>query len=134
MFGATIFLSAFLMFIVEPMIARMVLPLLGGAAAVWTTCLVFFQAVLLCGYAYAHGATTLLGPRRHAAVHIGVVLLPLLFLPVGLGAGHAAADRQPGRLAAADAADVDRPALLRALDERRRPAEVVFGDGRRGRR
>lgn len=87
MFGATIFLSAFLMFIVEPMIARMVLPLLGGAAAVWTTCLVFFQAVLLCGYAYAHGATTLLGARRHAAVHVGVVLLPLLFLPVGLASG-----------------------------------------------
>jgi len=87
MFGATIFLSAFLMFIVEPMIARMVLPLLGGAAAVWTTCLVFFQAVLLCGYAYAHGATTLLGPRRHAAAHVGVVLLPLLFLPVGLASG-----------------------------------------------
>jgi hypothetical protein len=85
-FSATIFLSAFLMFIVEPMIARMVLPLLGGAAAVWTTCLVFFQAVLLCGYAYAHGATTWLGTRRHAAVHIGVVLLPLLVLPVGLGA------------------------------------------------
>ena len=84
-FSATIFLSAFLMFIVEPMIARMVLPRLGGAAAVWTTCLVFFQAVLLCGYAYAHGATSLLGARRHAAVHIGVVLLPLLFLPVGLG-------------------------------------------------
>ena len=86
-FGATIFLSAFLMFIVEPMIARMVLPLLGGAAAVWTTCLVFFQTVLLCGYAYAHGATTLLGSRRQAALHIGVVLLPLLFLPVGLGSG-----------------------------------------------
>ena len=84
MFAATIFLSAFLMFIVEPMIARMVLPLLGGAAAVWTTCLVFFQAVLLCGYAYAHGATTLLGARRHAAAHVAVVLLPLLFLPVGL--------------------------------------------------
>jgi hypothetical protein len=86
-FGATIFLSAFLMFLVEPMIARMVLPLLGGAAAVWTTCLVFFQAVLLCGYAYAHGATTLLGPRRHAAAHVAVVLLPLLFLPVGLAPG-----------------------------------------------
>jgi hypothetical protein len=85
-FGATIFLSAFLMFIIEPMIARMVLPLLGGAAAVWTTCLVFFQTVLLCGYAYAHGATSMLGPRRHAAVHIGVVLLPLVFLPIGLGA------------------------------------------------
>ena len=65
LFGATFFVSAFLMFLVEPMIARMVLPLLGGAAAVWNTCLVFFQAVLLCGYAYAHGATRL-GARRHA--------------------------------------------------------------------
>ena len=94
-FSTTIFLSAFLMFIVEPMIARMVLPLLGGAAAVWTTCLVFFQTVLLCGYAYAHGATTLLGPRRHAAVHIGVMLLPLLFLPVGLGTGTPPASDNP---------------------------------------
>lgn len=87
MFGATLFLSAFLMFLVEPMIARMVLPLLGGAAAVWNTCLVFFQAVLLCGYAYAHGATTLLGPRRHALVHVAVVLAPLFLLPIGLAAG-----------------------------------------------
>src|SRR3954469_7755532 len=83
-FTATLFLSAFLMFLVEPMIARMVLPLLGGAAAVWNTCLVFFQALLLCGYAYAHGATTWLGVRRHAAVHILVVLLPLLVLPIAL--------------------------------------------------
>src|SRR6476659_9956128 len=82
-FTATLFLSAFLMFLVEPMIARMVLPLLGGAAAVWNTCLVFFQAVLLCGYAYAHGATRL-GVRRHAALHVFVVMLPLLVLPIGL--------------------------------------------------
>src|SRR6185312_3433552 len=75
LFGATLFLSAFLMFLVEPMIARMVLPLLGGAAAVWNTCLVFFQAVLLCGYAYAHGATRH-GVRRHAALHVFVVMLP----------------------------------------------------------
>ena len=87
MFSATLFLSAFLMFLIEPMIARMVLPLLGGAASVWNTCLVFFQAVLLCGYAYAHGATTLLGPRRHAAVHVLVVLAPLLLLPVALSPG-----------------------------------------------
>jgi len=83
LFGGTLFLSAFLMFLVEPMIARMVLPLLGGAAAVWNTCLVFFQAVLLCGYAYAHGATRL-GVRRHAALHVFVVMLPLLVLPIGL--------------------------------------------------
>ena len=87
LFSATLFLSAFLMFLVEPMIARMVLPQLGGAAAVWNTCLVFFQAVLLCGYAYAHGATTLLGPRRHAFVHVAVVLAPLFLLPIGLAAG-----------------------------------------------
>lgn len=87
MFSATLFLSAFLMFLVEPMIARMVLPQLGGAAAVWNTCLVFFQAILLCGYAYAHGATTLLGPRRHAFVHVAVVLAPLLVLPIALTAG-----------------------------------------------
>src|SRR3982751_5413910 len=83
-FTATLFLSAFLMFLVEPMIARMVLPLLGGAAAVWNTCLVFFQAILLCGYAYAHGATRLLGTRRHAAVHMAVMLAPFLCLPIAL--------------------------------------------------
>jgi hypothetical protein len=84
LFGATIFVSAFLMFLVQPMIARMVLPLLGGAPAVWNTCLVFFQTLLLCGYAYAHGATTWLGARRHTILHAVVLLLPLLVLPIGL--------------------------------------------------
>ena len=83
-FTATLFLSAFLMFLVEPMIARMVLPLLGGAAAVWNTCLVFFQAVLLLGYAYAHGATRLLGTRRHAGVHMAVMVAPFICLPIAL--------------------------------------------------
>jgi len=83
LFGATLFLSAFLMFLVEPMIARMVLPLLGGAPSVWNTCLVFFQAVLLGGYAYAHAASRL-GVRRHAALHVLVILLPLVVLPIGL--------------------------------------------------
>jgi hypothetical protein len=72
------------MFLVEPMIARMVLPLLGGAPAVWNTCLVFFQIMLLAGYAYAHGATRLLGVRRHIAVHAILLALPLLVLPIGL--------------------------------------------------
>src|SRR4051794_21802097 len=53
LFAATLFTSAFLMFVVEPMVARMVLPMLGGAPAVWNTCLVFFQIMLLAGYAYA---------------------------------------------------------------------------------
>ena len=85
-FSATLFLSAFLMFLVEPMIARMVLPTLGGAASVWNTCLVFFQAVLLCGYGYAHVATTMLGARRQAMVHAALVAAPLLLLPITLPA------------------------------------------------
>lgn len=84
LFATTLFVSAFLMFLVEPMIARMVLPLLGGAPAVWNTCLVFFQFMLLGGYAYAHGATRWLGVRRHIVVHAIVLLLPLLVLPIGL--------------------------------------------------
>ena len=95
LFSGTLFLSAFLMFLVEPMIARMVLPLLGGAAAVWNTCLVFFQAILLCGYAYAHGATTLLGARRHALVHVVVVLAPLLLLPIALAPGTPPPSQNP---------------------------------------
>ncbi len=84
LFSATLFVSAFLMFLVEPMIARMVLPLLGGAPAVWNTCLVFFQAVLVGGYAYAHGATGWLGLRRHIVVHSVLLLAPLLVLPIAL--------------------------------------------------
>jgi hypothetical protein len=84
LFSTTLFVSAFLMFLVEPMMARMVLPLLGGAPAVWNTCLVFFQAVLLGGYAYAHGATGWLGLRRHIAVHSVLLLTPLLVLPIAL--------------------------------------------------
>ena len=84
LFGGTLFVSAFLMFLVEPMIARMILPLLGGAPAVWNTCLVFFQSMLLAGYAYAHLATRYLGTRRHVVVHAFVMLLPLLVLPIGL--------------------------------------------------
>jgi hypothetical protein len=84
LFGTTLFVSAFLMFLVEPMMARMVLPLLGGAPAVWNTCLVFFQAMLLGGYAYAHWASGWLGVRRHVLVHSVLLLLPLLVLPIAL--------------------------------------------------
>jgi hypothetical protein len=78
------------------MIARMVLPLLGGAASVWNTCLVFFQGLLLCGYAYAHAATSRLGVRRHAIIHVCVVvLLPLLVLPVRLANGAPPATENP---------------------------------------
>jgi hypothetical protein len=62
----------------------MVLPLLGGAPAVWNTCMVFFQAALLAGYAYVHAAPAWLGVRRQAVLHLGLLLLPLLVLPLRL--------------------------------------------------
>ena len=66
-YAATIFLSSFLLFLVQPLIARLILPWFGGSAAVWTTCMLFFQVLLLAGYAYAHCAAT----RRLAAAHAG---------------------------------------------------------------
>jgi hypothetical protein len=89
LFAFTLLVSATLLFLVEPMFARMVLPRLGGSPAVWNTCLVFYQAVLLAGYVYAHLTTRWLGPRRQAALHLLVLLLPWLTLPIairGLGA------------------------------------------------
>ena len=86
-FFVTMFLSAALLFLVEPMFAKMVLPLLGGSAAVWTTCLVFFQAMLLAGYAYAHASATLLSKRAQVAAHGAVLLAAWALLPVHVPAG-----------------------------------------------
>jgi hypothetical protein len=82
LYGSALFLGAFLLFLVQPMVAKMVLPLLGGAPAVWNTCMVFFQAVLLAGYAYAHWLPARLGARRHVPIHLAVLALPLLLLPL----------------------------------------------------
>ncbi|MHB1425696.1 MAG: spermidine synthase [Gemmataceae bacterium] len=81
-FAFTLFTSATLLFLVEPMIGKMITPLLGGTPAVWNTCMVFFQAVLLAGYAYAHFSTTWLGARKQAALHIILLALPFLVLPL----------------------------------------------------
>src|ERR1700722_4066145 len=87
-FAATLFLSAGLMFLAEPMVAKMVLPRLGGSPAVWSTCLVFFQAMLLLGYAYAHALVRLLSRRAQILMHVGLVLpLAALALPLDFGAG-----------------------------------------------
>jgi hypothetical protein len=85
LFGITLFLSAALLFSVQPMIARMVLPLMGGAPAVWTTCMLFFQAALLAGYGYAHVATTRLGLGRRVVLHVALVASAFLFVPFALG-------------------------------------------------
>src|SRR5262249_25021558 len=81
-FALTLFFSASLLFLVEPMVGKMMLPLLGGTPAVWNTCMVVFQGVLLLGYGYAHATTAWLGPRRQAAAHLVVLVLPLVFFAV----------------------------------------------------
>lgn len=83
-FALTSLLSAFLLFCVQPMIAKMILPLLGGSPSVWNTCMVFFQAELLVGYYYAHLITSLIEYRRQAVLHAGLLLLPLLLLPFSI--------------------------------------------------
>jgi hypothetical protein len=63
-YAATIFLSSLLLFLVQPLIARLILPWFGGTAAVWTTCMLFFQTLLLAGYAYAHATNAMLNRAR----------------------------------------------------------------------
>jgi spermidine synthase len=81
-YAATIFLSSFLLFLVQPLIARQILPWFGGTAAVWTTCMLFFQIVLLAGYAYAHAANAKLAPRAQALLHTVLLAGSLQILPV----------------------------------------------------
>jgi hypothetical protein len=81
-FAATIFLSAFLLFQVQPLIGKYVLPWFGGSPMVWTVCMVFFQVVLFFGYAYAHLATWWVGPRAQVVLHIVLMSLALLLLPI----------------------------------------------------
>src|SRR6266446_3448502 len=84
LYSATLFLSASLLFWVQPMIAKMLLPLLGGVPAVWNTCLVFFQAMLLGGYAYAHVVSTRLSIAKQMAAHFGLLAVSALTLPFGV--------------------------------------------------
>lgn len=86
LYAFTLLLSALLLFVVQPMFGKMVLPLLGGSPAVWNTCMVFYQAMLLLGYVYSHLTVRWLGPRRQALLHLLLLLLPWLVLPVGIGA------------------------------------------------
>lgn len=79
--AGTIFLSSFLLFLVQPLIARLILPWFGGSAAVWTTCMLFFQVLLVGGYGYAHWLGRLSG-RRAAIVHTVLLVLALATLPI----------------------------------------------------
>jgi hypothetical protein len=83
-YAAAIFLSAALLFAVQPMFTKMVLPRLGGSPSVWSVAMVFFQAVLLAGYAYAHALTSYLAGRRSITVHLVVMGVATLFLPLAI--------------------------------------------------
>ncbi|MEM7456841.1 MAG: fused MFS/spermidine synthase [Planctomycetota bacterium] len=81
-YTATIFISAFLLFLVQPMIARFILPWFGGTSAVWTTCMMFFQTVLLIGYLYAHLVRRWFAPRTAFLIHAGLLLIAAVSLKV----------------------------------------------------
>lgn len=88
LYAGTLFLSAFLLFGIQPMFAKMVLPRLGGSPGVWSVAMVFFQSVLLAGYAYAHWLVSRFTIRRAALIHLALMGLVLLVgLPIGIAAG-----------------------------------------------
>src|ERR1700679_2189953 len=81
-YAATIFISAFLLFQIQPLIAKFILPWFGGSTAVWTAALLFFQLVLLAGYFYAHVLIRYLTPRRQFIVHLVLLVASLATLPI----------------------------------------------------
>jgi len=87
LFGSAIFVGSALVFLTEPMVGKMLLPLFGGTPAVWAVTLLFFQAFLLAGYAFAHVSMRLLAVRRQALVHLALLLVPLALLPIAVPRG-----------------------------------------------
>lgn len=94
LFAATIFTGSFLLFLMQPMLARMALPRLGGAPAVWNSAMLVYQALLLMGYAYAH-ILGRLRPQAQGLVHLGILALAALWLPLGLKAALPPANASP---------------------------------------
>lgn len=93
LYAATLFVSAALLFSLEPMIGKMILPSLGGTPAVWNTCMVFFQGALLAGYAYSHVLGSRVGTRWQAGVHVSLLLLGLVAVPTVFAPGTTPADQ-----------------------------------------
>src|SRR6266566_5984009 len=88
-----ILVSAFLLFQVQPLISKFILPWFGGSPAVWTTCMLFFQSLLFCGYAYAHVTSRLLSCRGQAILHLALIAAAIVLLPI---APNASWKPQPG--------------------------------------
>jgi hypothetical protein len=95
LFVTTTFTASALLFLVQPMFAKMALPRLGGSPAVWNTCVLFFQTTLLLGYLYTHLTTKWLGTRRQGAFHLLLMLAPLALLPLTIGTGEPPAGSNP---------------------------------------
>src|SRR6201984_2342956 len=91
-FIAAIFVSATLLFVVQPMFTKMVLPRFGGAPSVWSVAIVYFQTALLAGYAYAHVLTRYAGPRASVLIHLAVMIAAAFALPLTIPTGW---DRPP---------------------------------------
>lgn len=89
-YAATLLLSAFLLFLVQPMTGKMMLPLLGGAPAVWNTAMLFFQALLLAGYAYAHLIARYMKLKAQAVLHVFLLVLFAMLLPIAVPQGWTA--------------------------------------------
>src|SRR5438094_4847238 len=88
LFACAIFFSATLLFMVQPLEGKILLPVLGGSPAVWSTCIVFFQAVLLLGYLYAHALSTRVPRRWQGAIHVCVLIVASLLLPMPIEIGE----------------------------------------------
>lgn len=86
LYSVTLILAAFLLFLMQPMVAKAVLPRLGGSPSVWNTCMVFFQAALLGGYTYVHLSKRALGTRQQSRAHVIILAMPALAYFLGLGA------------------------------------------------
>ncbi|MFI3199886.1 MAG: fused MFS/spermidine synthase [Methylococcaceae bacterium] len=84
LFAGTLFTSASLMFVLQPLFGKLLLPLLGGSPAVWNTCMVFYQSILFLGYLYAHTISTRFGQHRQIQIHTAVILVSFLALPLAL--------------------------------------------------
>ena len=84
LFAGTLFVSAVLMFVLQPLFGKLLLPLLGGSPAVWNTCMVFYQTILFLGYLYAHYLSTTFSQHRQIQIHAAVIAISLIALPVAL--------------------------------------------------
>ena len=137
LYAATISLSAFLLFLVQPIVAKQILPWFGGSAAVWTTCVFFFQFLLLAGYAYAHALVRYLAPRPQLFVHLALLGASLALLPIVADAGWKPSGGEersaavPARVVEAEdeGDEVDRERRYPQERDRRDILREVIGDG-----